>query len=298
MKRITFFLLINLVFIGLTAQQGEKSTLSVKLEELTSPQFEEAVRASGKTAVIPIGVIEAHGSHLPLMSDMLTAREISLRAAKEEYTIVFPSYYFGQVNEGKHTPGNLAYSHELIWDLLQETCEELSRNGIKKIIIVNGHGGNTHWLSYFVQSQLASQKDYAVILFRPNLDRETRLKIDQLKKTDVDTHAGERETSAVYYLRPDLVYPGLAGNWSGKDLGRLTEMPYGFTGIWWYGRFPNQYGGDGSQPNAEIGELLITGQRDQLVQLIRYLKQYDTVLELQDEFFQQTNDPINEFRVK
>ena len=298
MNKIYLVLIISLVIQGLAAQQPEKADLPVKLEELTSPQFKEAVNVSGKIAIIPIGVIETHGPHLPLMSDILTAREISLRAAAEEYAIVFPSYYFGQVHEGRHAPGNIAYSHELIWNLLQETCEELSRNGIKKIIIVNGHGGNTHWLSYFVQSQLASQKDYAVILFRPGFDRDTRMEIDKLKKTDVDTHAGERETSAVYYLRPDLVNPEIADKWSGEDKGRLTEMPYGFTGIWWYGRFPNHYGGDGSQPNAELGELLITAESDQLVQLIRYLKQNDTVLELQEEFFKQARDPVNEFKVK
>ena len=55
---------------------------------------------------------------------------------------MFPEYYFGQIAEAKHEPGTMAYSRGLQLALLQETTDEMARNGCKKILIVNGHGGN------------------------------------------------------------------------------------------------------------------------------------------------------------
>ena len=116
--------------------------LSVQLEELTAVQFKEAVKKSSQTAIIPIGVLEKHGPHMPLGTDVYTAREIALRAAEMEYAVVFPWYYFSQINEARQQPGTISYSPELIWKILQETLDELNRNGFKKIILINGHGGN------------------------------------------------------------------------------------------------------------------------------------------------------------
>ena len=129
----------------------------------------------------------------------------------------------------------MAYSNELIWNLLEETCQELARNGVKKIILVNGHVGDSSFLPYFCQSQLAKQKDYAVVLFQPETTEETPEKINQMMKNEQYMHAGETETSAVYAIGPDLVHPVTADNYSGADQQRLTGMPWGYTGTWWYG---------------------------------------------------------------
>jgi len=117
------------------------TSLPVQWEELTAPDFVTAVARSAATVIVPLGIVEKHGPHLPMGTDLFDARELSLRAAREEYAIVFPPYYFGQIFEAKHQPGTLAYSERLIWDLLQETVDEIARNGAKKIILVNGHGG-------------------------------------------------------------------------------------------------------------------------------------------------------------
>ena len=73
--------------------------------------------------ILPAGIIEKHGPHLPLSTDMILAREISSRAAELEYALVFPEFYFGQIYEAKHQPGTMAYSSELVWMMLEETCE-------------------------------------------------------------------------------------------------------------------------------------------------------------------------------
>ncbi len=178
-----------------------------------------------------------------------------------EYTIVFAEYYFGQIFEAKHQPGTIAYSPELVWKMLEETCEELSRNGIKKIVIVNGHGGNTHLFSYFCQAQLAARKDYLVVLFTPN-DRDIDQQIDKLRKTNYGGHADEVETSMIYAIRPDLVNADRASSQSGEKQKRLNHLPYAYTGIWWYADYPNHYAGDGSSPQKTIGDIVIMMKQD------------------------------------
>lgn len=266
--------------------------LRVQYEELTAPDFVRAVEKSGATAVIPMGILEKHGPHLPLGTDLLDARELTLRAARKEYTIVYPPYYFGQIFEARHQPGTIAYSRKLMWDLLQETCDELSRNGIKKIILVNGHGGNTNFLSYFCQSQLARRKDYAVFLFQPARDPEVDARIKKLRKTTMEMHAGEMETSTVLAHRPDLVRRDQAGSQSGEDQKGLTGLQNAYTGIWWFARFPNHYAGDGSAGSKELGDLSLNSQADQLVKMIRSVKADTRTLELQQRFFDEADKPL------
>lgn len=269
-----------------------ESNLPVRYEELTSPEFIQAVELSDSVCIIPMGILEKHGPHLPLGTDLLDVREIALRAAKKEYSIVFPEYYFGQIYEAKHQPGTIAYSPEVVWNLLQETCEELARNGLKKVILVNGHGGNTSFLHYFCQAQLASRKDYAVILFRPERDSTVAKKVEALRKTTIDQHAGETETSMILSHRPDLTHLERGKDQSGENQKRLAHLSYGYTGIWWYARYPNHYAGDGSHASREIGELLLNSRADQLAHLIRVFKEDNTILELQQEFFENTNKPL------
>src|SRR5512140_889422 len=144
---------------------------------------------AGGVAIIPLGIIEKHGPALPLGTDMYESREVAFHAAKKEYAVVFPPYFVGQINEARHQPGAIAYSNELMWKMLEETCMELSRNGLKKIILLNGHGGNTSFLQYFCQSQLASQRDYIVVVFNPEPSQATAKEIRSLKKAKLDGHA-------------------------------------------------------------------------------------------------------------
>jgi creatinine amidohydrolase len=175
--------------------------------------------------------------------------------------------------------------------LLDETCSELSRNGLKKIILLNSHGGNTHFLEFFCQSQLMSRRDYSVILFQSTADPLDK-EISSLKRTTVDGHAGEEETSMMYFLNPDYVDKSQIGTQSGADLDRLSEMKWGFTAIWWFAKFPNHYAGDGGQYNSHLGELLIKRESSQLADLISYLKRNNAIQTLQNEFYDKTSHPL------
>jgi len=264
----------------------------VHWEELTAPDFVKAVERSGGTAIIPLGIIEKHGPHLPLGTDLLDARELALRAVKREYSIVFPPYYFGQIFEAKHQPGTLAYSERLMWDLLQETLDEISRNGIKKIVLVNGHGGNDSFVQFFCQSQLARRRDYVVYLFEGSGSPEAQAKMKALRKTTMDMHAGELETSTVMAHRPDLAHPERAGEQSGADQARLEGLKNAYTAIWWYARFPNHYAGDGRPATAQLGTLALDAEAEQLAALIRAVKADTKAMELQNRFFDQSEKPL------
>ena len=291
MKIIRLLTIVALSILISLPIYAQDSTLPYHYGELTAPDFVKAVEHSGATAIIPAGILEKHGPHLPLSTDLILAREISSRAAQLEYTIVYPEFYFGQIFEAKQQPGTIAYSPELVWKMLEETCEELSRNGIKKIIIVNGHGGNNNLFAYFCQTQLAQRKDFSVFFFQPS-DREVDLSIEKMRTTDYGGHADEVETSMVYAIRPELVHTERASSQSGRDQERLN-LPYAYTGIWWYASYPNHYAGDGSSPQKEIGELHLNSNAEQLAELIKALKEDNSIQELQNMFYKEAEDPLD-----
>lgn len=285
-----YFLSAAVLLIVLNAQA---QNLPFRMEELSAPEFVTAVEKSSETVILPIGVFEKHGPHMPLGTDLYTAREIALRAAEKEYTVVFPWYYFSQINEARHQPGTIAYSPEIIWKVLQETLDELSRNGFKKIIIINGHGGNNAFLNYFGMAQLSEKRDYALYWFQPTYDPEVIKKAEALSQHDqYDQHAGNTETSTLKAIVPDLVHPEKTGQQSGMDLDRLKNLPNVYSGIWWYARYPNHYSGDGSKASARAGELILNSVVEQFVKGIQDIKADKNVPELQNQFFKEAENPL------
>jgi creatinine amidohydrolase len=179
-----------------------------------------------------------------------------------------------------------------MFDLLQETCDELARNGLKKIILVNGHGGSEQFLQYFCQCQLSAKKDYIVYLFDPSDDQTMEEQLKKLRKTTVDGHAGEEETSTMLTHRPDLVHIDRAKDESGEDMKRLAGLKHTYTGIWWYAGQPNHYRGDGSYGNKELGELALKLESGLLVEMIKSVKSDTAGPALQREFFEKAGKPL------
>jgi len=287
LKRLTCAMLLLLFACSGNPAQ---SKLSVKWEELTAADFATGIRQAKGTCLLPFGILEKHGPHLPLGTDLLNVRYASLHAAEQEYALVFPEYYFGQIFEAKHEPGTIAYSREIQLQLLQETADEMARNGCKRIVIVNGHGGNEHLLPYFAQSQLDKPHDYVVYV----LDRErSRAGGPEKKSTGTDYHAGENETSNTMVSRPDLVHPERAASESGADQKRVNLPENLYTAIWWYARFPNHYSGDGSVATRELGEWNMKGYLDSIVEAIRAAKADEESLKLQNEFYEKSKHPLD-----
>jgi creatinine amidohydrolase len=274
------------------AKPAAAPALAVRYEELSAPDFVQAVARSGGTVVVPLGILEKHGPHLPLGTDLIDCREVALKAAAAEYAVVFPPYFVGQIFEAKHQPGTVAYGSRMMLDVLQQTCDELARNGFKKIVLLNGHGGNDAFLHFFCQSQLETRRDYVVYLFEPAEDEAVKARLDKMRKTKVDGHAGEEETSTMLAHHPELVRLDRAGAESGEDQKRQAGLKNAYTGIWWYAGQPNHYRGDGAAGNAEFGRALFEADTAALVEMLKSVKKDTVTAELQKKFFDDAAKPL------
>jgi creatinine amidohydrolase len=275
-----------LLFLLFFTSYASAQSLHSRWDELVASDWQNALDSSDRTCILPIGILEKHGPHAPIGSDLIHVREWAARATKKEYAVVFPDYFYGQIYEAKHQPGTFALPSKLVLELLDATCAEIARNGFKKIVIINGHGGNPNLLNYFVQTQLEKRRDYAVYFFEPGRDAAYNEKMKKLHKSDAagDQHAGERETSTLLYLRPDLVKMDSAKNESGLSLNRLS-IPNAYTGIWWYANYPNHYAGEGAAATKELGEFITEHTIDELVKTLKAIKADTETLRLQNEFF-------------
>ena len=279
-----------LVILGAVATAGAQTKPSTHWEELTADDFRAGIKQSQGTCLLPFGILEKHGPHLPLGTDLLNVRHATLTAAGQEYAVVFPEYYFGQIFEAQQEPGTVAYSASLQLQLLQETVDEMARNGCKKVLIVNGHGGNENLLPYFAQTQLAKPRDcvvYVLGLVEPPPGGPPH------KSSVTNWHAGESETSATMVSHPDLVHLDRAASESGADLKRLNLPANVYTAIWWYARFPNHYSGEGALASKALGEYDMNAWVAAIVTAIRAVKSDDVSLKLQNEYFEKAKHPLD-----
>lgn len=270
-------------------------SLSPKWEDLTAEDFIAAIKQANGTCVLPFGIVEKHGPSGPLGTDLINIRHITLQAAKKEYAVVFPEYYFGQIFEAQHQPGTIAYSSKLQMQMLDETVREMARNGCQKIVIANGHGGNNGLVQYFISTQLESPRDFVVYsynglggMFGNELPAAARP-----SKPGVDGHAGEVEVAVAMASRPELGHPDRGGRESGENQKRLT-LPQGVsTAINWYSMYPNHYNGDASGATAARGTALVEFSATKMAEALRAIKADTSAPRLQKEFFDKTHKPLD-----
>lgn len=246
----------------------------MRWEELTGDLFPLAIEQTGGVCVLPLSCIERHAHHLPVGTDMYIAREICDRAARIEPVVVFPDFIFTQILEARHAIGTIAIDAELIVRLLDNVCREIARNGFKKIVILNAHGGNGALIPFFAQMQLQSPRDY-VVYYAERANYAT-------------DHAGETETSMIQVIRPDLVRADqIRADGEGSALNRMAELRDNrvLTAIWWYADHPTHYAGDASLASPADGERLLDQSARTLVEAIQMVKRDTTAPRLQQEFF-------------
>lgn len=274
---LVFFLSLTYVF----SQQ-----LPTRWDELVASDWQAALDKSARTCILPFGILEKHGLHSPLGTDLIHVREWAAKATQKEYAVVFPDYFYGQINEAKQQPGTFALPSKVVWDLLEATCDEMARNGFKKILILNGHGGNPELIRYFIQTRLENKKDYAVFFYTPQADKAFTEKVNKLRKTDPagDQHGGETETSILYFLKPELMKLDRATNESGENLKRWS-IPNVYTGIWWYASYPNHYAGEGAKATKELGKLLFENEVESFAKAIKAVKEDTKTLEIQNQYY-------------
>jgi creatinine amidohydrolase len=242
------------------------------------------VRETG-VCIIALGVVEKHSEHLPLGTDFLNGHKIASLAAAREPAVVFPPFYFGQIYEARCFPGTITLRPTLLMELIQGVLDEFGRNGFRKIILLNAHGGNTHWLSFLSQCTLWEEKPYGVYLYTGALSEERRRAWGEIVETKLHGHACECETSISLANHPELVKMERVLPDPAEPAGRLKDLPANHSGISWYSNYPDHYAGDARTASAEKGEALRQIQVDALVEYIAAVKADQIVPALNREFF-------------
>lgn len=174
-------------------------------EQLTSTDFAAAVRETG-VCILTFGVIEKHSEHLPLGTDYLNGHRLASLAAEREPAVVFPPFYFGQIYEARCFPGTITLKPTLLLELIFAVLDEIGRNGFKKIILLNAHGGNAHLLPFIAQASLAEQKPYTLYYYLNSISPADRAAWDSILDTDLHGHACECETSTSLANHPELIH--------------------------------------------------------------------------------------------
>ncbi|MBI3679754.1 MAG: creatininase family protein [Acidobacteria bacterium] len=181
--------------------------LKYRYEEFTWPEIRDAV-ARQPVAVIPVGTIEQHGPHLPLITDVLTATEMARRAVERipDEAILLPSVFYAFNEHHLDFPGTIAIDGTTFTNYVTDIGRSLAHHGFRKILLVNGHGSNVPFLD--VAARNITNRTDSICAMVPwwNLVPKTLLK--DLRESDFPggmAHGCELETSVLLYLRPDLV---------------------------------------------------------------------------------------------
>jgi creatinine amidohydrolase len=182
------------------------------LDELTMEEFSEKVKAD-TVVILPIGATEEHGPHLPLSTDSLQPEFIAKKVAKATGAIVAPPIRYGLCSSTRNFPGTISLSFDTLRSLVFDILSELTRHGIKKMVVLSGHAGRIHMAALRQAAEMIVRENDVRIMVLSDYDIAYDLiEIDMSIPKD-DGHSGLIETSRIMDIREDLVKgDGVAGN--------------------------------------------------------------------------------------
>lgn len=200
-----------------------------KLEELTWPQIDALDRAR-TVLILPVGMLEEHGPHLPIGADTIgvsfeataTAARVS-RALPDWHIVIIPAVNFGHaganvLGDRPIHPGTYAIRQTTLRSVVADLGSQLAQNGFKWIFVMSGHAAPTHNIALneacdFVSETFRVTMLHLAGLFRADAAIQSTAEIldrkyfseAQLASFGIDIHAGVVETSGMLAIRPDLV---------------------------------------------------------------------------------------------
>ncbi|MFP3240091.1 MAG: creatininase family protein [Caldivirga sp.] len=231
--------------------------------ELTWPEFE---RVDKTVALLPTGIVEAHGPHLPLGTDALMATYIAEETARRTNVLLLPTVWYGNTYVLDKFPGTISISNETLYRLYLDIFREVARNGVKYLVVVNGHGGNVDALS-MAAKDAARETKLTVILVNWWIDlaKETRRRVLETP----EGHAAEDETSEVWAAYPQLVKAvprdGSADEWIEVRFRVYGKDAYAM-------EYTKAVQGYPSKASQEKGRAILEAAVNELTQLIEDLK--------------------------
>ncbi|MDR0447703.1 MAG: creatininase family protein [Treponema sp.] len=258
--------------------------MQVRWEYLTPADF-KALAQKEKLCILPIGSLERHGEHLPFGTDALIVHTVAVRAAQQEPCVVFPPYWFGQVHEAACFAGTVNFNQKLLLEMLETLVDQIAGNGFEKILILNGHGGNTHFLQYFAMSQCDRELDYTIYTGFYQGERFNAVPWETQLQGNLGGHADEIETSLMMAIAPEAVKMEYQKFREPVDPLYDTSSLGVYTGYWWYALYPEHVNGCPSLASREKGEKALEAAAADVAEMIRKLKADTLTPSLQKEFY-------------
>ena len=203
------------------------------IADMTWPQVEEAAKKNA-LMIVPIAVIEQHGPHLPLDVDYFDSVYLADKVAEacsSPKPFVLPPIPYGVAYHHEDFKGTISISNQSLSSLVYDIGKSLAYNGIKKLIILNGHGDNSPTLLY--AAQMINKDTGIFVCVETGETSDTDLY--ELIETPNDIHAGEIETSTSLAIRPALVKMDEAINET-MDFGSSYLNFTSERGVAWYVR--------------------------------------------------------------
>jgi creatinine amidohydrolase/Fe(II)-dependent formamide hydrolase-like protein len=241
--------------------------------ELTRPDAESRFNEID-IALLPVGSVEQHGLHLPLDTDAYDADYLARRvgeACSNPKPLVLPVISYGVSYHHDGFRGTVSISNDTLAKLVYDIGISVSRNGIKKLVIINGHGGNSPALNY--AAQMINRDVHIFVCV--DTGETSDVDIYKLVDTPNDVHAGEVETSMSLVVRPQLVKMDQAQ----KEIPEFSNSYLDFTskrGVPWYAHTQKISSdgvmGDPTKASAEKGKKFWEIMIAHLVALVEDLK--------------------------
>jgi creatinine amidohydrolase/Fe(II)-dependent formamide hydrolase-like protein/7-cyano-7-deazaguanine synthase in queuosine biosynthesis len=243
------------------------------LGKLTWPEAQVRFKAVD-VAMLPVGAIEQHGPHLPIDTDAFDAEYLAHEVAKtcaKPRPIVLPLIAYGVSYHHADFSGTISISNETLAKLVYEVGMSAARNGITKLLIVNGHGGNAPALHFAAQLINRDAHIFTCVDTGETSDAD----VNAMAETPSDIHAGEIETSTALAVRPELVRLDKARKYVPRFSSRYLDFS-SKRSVDWYARTAklSRSGvmGDPTKASREKGEKMWAVMIRNLVELVEHLK--------------------------
>lgn len=164
------------------------------LGKMTRPEVEKYLETDD-VVLFPVGSTEQHGKHLPFDNDAFSAFEIAKRVAEKTDVVYTPVMPFGYSIHHMNFPGSITLKTQTLVKVYKEVCLSLLQHGFKKIVIMNGHGGNTNWIGQAISELYheTGNRVYSLMIF--NSEKGFGADALDIIEQEGGGHACEMETS-------------------------------------------------------------------------------------------------------